>query len=187
MSLSVLDVFVLSMLDRGAKSAYDLRRRAGISLGASTPSLRRLVKNKLVTLEKDRSPTNHRRNSVELTAAGREQARKGWKSWLVDNSGVTDLDSLLRIADMASQYGADPYRIKKFLKSAGETKLLMADSAKGTARALPHSGKLIYGKMRSRCDENRLRAEADALFQIASDIKRPQGVARGQQWLIPPS
>lgn len=51
MIVSVLDIFLLSMLDRGAQSPYELQRMAGVSLGASVPSLRRLTASKLVTRE----------------------------------------------------------------------------------------------------------------------------------------
>ena len=42
MSLSVLDLFVLSLFDRGLETPYDLQRQAGVSLGSSVPALRRL-------------------------------------------------------------------------------------------------------------------------------------------------
>lgn len=184
MNLSVLDLFLLSMLDRGAKSAYDLHRRAAISLGASTPSLRKLLENKLVTRQEGKSPTNHRRYTFELTVAGREQARKGWKSWLARDNGVTDLDSVLRIVDMALHYGKDPGRVKRFLKSAGHAKLLVARQHEVANRTSQGSPKPTYVSMRNRCDENRLRTEADALFRIASEIKRPKGVDPDQPMLV---
>jgi DNA-binding PadR family transcriptional regulator len=183
-NLSVLDIFILSMLDRGAKSAYDLQRRAGVSLGASTPSLAKLLQNELVTSKEGRSPTNHRRFVFALTDSGREQARTGWHSWFADDNGITDLDSLLRVADMASHYGAEPARVKRLLRRAAETRLQMARQAKDAVGALPGSTKLLYRSMRTRCDEKRLRAEADALLQIANDIKRPTGVHPGQQPLL---
>jgi hypothetical protein len=37
MTLSILDLFLLSMLDRGAQSPYELQRTAGVSLGAPFP------------------------------------------------------------------------------------------------------------------------------------------------------
>src|ERR1700733_14201594 len=39
---SVLDLFILSLLDRGLETPYDLNRQGGLSLGSTVPALRRL-------------------------------------------------------------------------------------------------------------------------------------------------
>jgi hypothetical protein len=43
MKLSVLDLFALSMLQRGLTTPYDLLRDAGLSQSASLPALSRLL------------------------------------------------------------------------------------------------------------------------------------------------
>src|ERR1035441_10434725 len=101
MTLSVLDLFLLSMLDRGAQSPYDLHRAAGVSLGASVPSLRRLTASKLVTRTEGTAATNRPRHSYKLTAAGKQAAKAGWTTYFQEASAGVDLDSLLRIVDMA--------------------------------------------------------------------------------------
>lgn len=80
MTLSVLDFFLLSMLDRGAQSPYELQRMAGVSLGASVPSLRRLTASKLVTRQEGTATTNRPRHEHMLN--GRRQA--GCPDWLED-------------------------------------------------------------------------------------------------------
>ena len=37
MRLPVLDLYVLSLLERGLETAYSFQREVGLSLGASTP------------------------------------------------------------------------------------------------------------------------------------------------------
>ncbi len=101
MPLPVLDLFVLSLLDRGLETPYDLQKRAGLSLGATTPSLRRLLDAKLVTRSKDSGPGKRPRHAYELTARGKEEARQGWKLYLSPEHLPNDLDSILRIIDLA--------------------------------------------------------------------------------------
>ena len=180
MTLSVLDLFLLSMLDRGAQSPYELQRMAGVSLGASVPSLRRLTASKLVTREEGTAASNRPRHEYKLTPAGKQAARTGWKVYFQEASTGLDLDSLLRIVDMASHYRAEKKTIKSFLKQAAVARALMADKAGLTEKGYASPNMAAYMRMRASCDAIRLRAESDALSSLAASIGSQRQVASQQ-------
>ena len=183
MILSVLDLFLLSMLDRGAQSPYELQRTAGVSQGAAVPSLRRLLAAKLVTRKDGIASTNRPRHEYTLTPEGKKAARSGWKDHFQESSAGSDLDSLLRIVDMAIHHGADRKKIMLFLKHAAEARELMAEEAGLAVRGFSSRGNASYMRMRASCDASRLRAEGEALSRLAA----PFGSKRafdGQQSLL---
>jgi DNA-binding PadR family transcriptional regulator len=180
MTLPILDIFLLSMFDRGAQSPYDLQRTAGVSLGASVPALRRLIAGKLVTRTEGTAATNRPRHEYKLTPAGKQAARSSWKDHLNGASAGSDLDSLLRIADMAIHYGAEKKTIRSFLKQASESRALMAEKASLTQKGFASPDGSSYLRMRATCDAVRLRAEADALSSLASTIGSKREIAGKQ-------
>jgi len=180
MTLSVLDLFLLSMLDRGAQSPYELQHMAGVSLGASVPSLRRLTASKLVTREDGTAATNRPRHEYKVTATGKQAARTGWKVYFQEASTGLDLDSLLRIVDLASHYRAEKKTIKLFLKQAAGARALMAEKAGLAEKGFASPDKASYMRMRASCDAIRLRAEADALSSLATSIGSQRQVAAQQ-------
>ena len=91
MNLSVLDAFILSLLDRGLETPYDLQRQGGLSLGASTPELLRLVKAELVKRAEGASSTNRPRHQYQLTTTGKREARAAWKPFLNDSEPPPDI------------------------------------------------------------------------------------------------
>lgn len=183
MNLSVLDLFLLSMLDRGTQSPYDLQRAAGVSLGASVPSLRRLTASKLVTRTEETAATNRPRHAYKLTAAGKQAARAGWKPFIDSDDPPSDLDSLLRVADMAAHYRAEKQKIRSFLKRAAERKSQLAQHANLSSTATRSGDRVSYMSMRVHCDAARLQAEADTLVKLAR-IFRPKGEVDGQASLL---
>ena len=179
MSLSILDIFLLTMFDRGAQSPYDLQRGAGISLGASVPSLRRLTASKLVSWEEGRAATNRPRHEYRLTASGKAAARTAWKPFFEADDTPADIDSILRLVDMAAHYGADKRNIRAFLKRAAEAKSLMAKQAGLSSKATREADKVSYTGMRIRCDASRLEAEAETLRRIG-ELFRPKAPVEGR-------
>lgn len=151
-------------------SPYDLQRRAGISLGASIPALRRLLTDGLVSRTEETSERNRPRHEYRPTLEGLEAAQTGWKPYLEKGELPNDLDSVLRVADMAAHYGAEKRKIRAFLKRAAEERHTLAQQA-GLAAPKPSSHRvdlLSYSAMRLRCDADRLQAEATALHAIAA-------------------
>ena len=181
MSLPILDLFLLSMLDRGLQSPYELHREAGISLGASLPSLRRLTEATLVARKDTAGATKRPRHEYHLTASGKNAARTGWQERMASNAADSDLDSVLRIADMGLHYGADKKKIQAFLRQAAAARIREAERA-ALSEPSARSGQ-SYASMRSRCDSLRLRAEAEALLGIADSFKTRR-IVSGQQSLM---
>lgn len=48
MNPSIFDVYLLSLIDRGLETPYDLLKQGGVSLGSAVPALRRLEAASLV-------------------------------------------------------------------------------------------------------------------------------------------
>lgn len=169
MTCSLLDLYVLSLLDRGVDTPYALQRDGGLSLGASTPALRRLAEARVVKRTEERGATNRPRHIYTLTASGRELARKGWREYFHAGRPPSDLDGILRLSDMAAHYGAGAVEVARFLKTASERKAALARRA----AAVPESGNgLVYLSMRSRCEAVRLKGESDVLDQMAAEISK---------------
>ncbi len=166
MSISLLDLYVLSLLDRGLDTPYSLQRQGGLSLGASTPALRRLTETRMVKRTEEKGATNRPRHVYTLTASGRELARNAWREYFQAGRLPSDLDSILRLSDMAAHYGASATEVAQFLKTASER---TAASARRAAAADADNG-LLYLSMRSRCEAARLKAESAVLGQMAAEI-----------------
>jgi DNA-binding PadR family transcriptional regulator len=179
---SVLDVFVLSLLDRGLETPYDLHRQGGLSLGASTPALQRLVKAGLIERAEGEPARNRPRHEYRLTPSGKQSARSVWKQFL-DDAPPSDLDSLLRVVDMAAHYRADKRKIFSFLSRAIARKSQLAQHAGLSFSATQKGDRASYTAMRLHCDSTRLLAEADTLAKISGQF-RTKGVVAGQQSLM---
>ena len=168
MEPSVLDVFILSMLDRGCETPYDLHRHGNLSLGAISPSLSRLLKEKLATRVEEVNATRRPRHRYALTRSGKQKARLGWKQILLSGEVPSDMDSLLRLADLANHYKAPARLTVKMLESAGRQRLAKAEQLSITVRETTAN---TYGDMRNRMDSARLRAEGDALLSLAEAFR----------------
>ena len=192
MNSSVLDLFILSALDRGCVTPYDLQRVAGISLGGSLPALRRLLKSKMVAKSQSKTGTNRPRHHYRLTTSGKVAAETAWWPYINQEFDLPgDLDSVLRLTDMAVHYGADKRKISSFLKLAAKQRRALAAQAE---LKISQAGKrdpqqLSYSAMRLRCDASRLRAEAETLVAIAESIvESKESPGRVQQMIsYPPS
>lgn len=179
---SVLDIFVLSLLERGLETPYDLQRQGGLSLGASTPALRRLLKAKLVTLDEKSSVTNRPRHVFKVTRSGAEAARLAWKPFLGAENLPPDLDSVLRIIDLAAHYRADKRKIAAFVTRAANQRQVLAEQA-ASARAYAAPG-FSYIAQRIKFDGERFYAEAMGLFELAKQVTRKSGAVPGQTSLL---
>lgn len=164
---SLLDIYVLFLLDRGIDTPYAMQRQGGLSLGASTPSLRRLTEARLVKRTEENGRTNRPRHVYTLTTAGRELAGKGWREHFQPGRLPSDLDSVLRLAEIASHYGASPKEVAGFLKVTSGRR---AGLARRAAAVVEEETEFRYMPMRSRCEAARLQAEANILDQLAAEI-----------------
>lgn len=171
MPLSILDLYILSLIDRGLSSRYELQRRVGLSLGSSIPALRRLEKAKLVVQHIGTSTGKRPRHELKLSAAGRRAARTGWRRYLSGPDHSIDLDSILRLVDMADHYGAAHSEIAQFLKAMSARH---GEADPGTAN-LDWAGrehKIL--EMRERWAAIRKDAEAQFLTDLAAGYAGPR-------------
>ncbi len=144
-----------------------LQRQGGLSLGASTPSLRRLIQAGLVKRKQEQGKTNRPRHVYTLAPSGRELARSGWREYFESGRLPSDLGAVLRLCDIALHYGATHARVSAFLENAAQRR---ATLARGAAATPDEDNKLIYLPLRSRCEVARLNAEAEALGELASEM-----------------
>jgi hypothetical protein len=103
------------------------------------------------------------RHELKLAAAGKRLARSGWKIHLRE-SDAGDIESALRLADMAAHYGAKPSEISKFLGTAASRRLELS-------RAIAPAGDFRSGMtvvdMQARWASARQQAEASFLSKLA--------------------
>ncbi len=168
MEPSVLDVFILSLLDRGYKTTYDLQRQAGLSLGSTVPALRRLEAKRLITRQETLTLGARPKHSFALTASGRRLARSGWKPFFEEDR-ADDLDAILRIVEMARANDIDPAEIRKYLERSSRTRL---ESAKTNGKVAAAEEPRDYVTARSRWNRVRLEAEAKFLAGLAEEYKK---------------
>jgi DNA-binding PadR family transcriptional regulator len=161
---SVLDLFILSVLDRGLETPYDLNRQGGLSLGSTVPALKRLETAGLVRKKAAVGLSRRPRHWFQLSAAGRKLARGGWIPLLKDPP--SDFDAVLRLADMAQYYRARPADIVTFLEAAAAERRSSARVFE--PREMRDSLRLVA--TRETWDVARLRAEAKFLEGLAKSF-----------------
>lgn len=169
MESSVLDIFILSLLDRGYQTTYDLQRQAGLSLGSTVPALRRLEAKRLITRQETLTPGARPKHSFFLTPSGKKLARSGWKPFFEEDR-ADDLDAILRIVEMARANDFDLVEIRKFLERSSRTRL---ESAKSLGKTAVAEEPQDYVMTRSRWNHARLEAEAKFLASVAKEYKKP--------------
>ncbi len=172
-SHSSLELFILSCIDRQLQTPYDLSRQAGLSLGATTPALKRLLKAGLVKRTVGSTSSRRPRHEYELTPAGRQLARSGWKQYLRDPNPDSDLDALFRILDMASHYGSSKSAMKDFLVRAMEARRKSTGVWAAIAEQRQDTG-FLYLRLKAELDTVRSTSEFDALARIHSWFKRAE-------------
>jgi DNA-binding PadR family transcriptional regulator len=154
-----------------ARSYYSFREVAGISVGASTPALKRLQVDGLVT-----SSAAGNRNKIEfaLTNRGRQALEKGLQDWLerFRREPPRDVESVVRMAAIAVHKG-DQQLASDILRKAAETR---HKDSKGNRRlALANQvadfGQL-YRTMMAVYESDRDAAEARSLSSLARTLRR---------------
>jgi DNA-binding PadR family transcriptional regulator len=163
-SLSITELFILSLIDRGLSSKYALQRRAGISLGSSSPALIRMQAAKLVVQDIDSSQGKRPRHELKLSVAGKKLAREGWRGQLDNFDG--DIESVLRLADMASHYGAKSSEISKLLATAASRRPRVARSSSPLTE--PQTDDLSIAQTQARWEQAKSQAETRFLLKLAT-------------------
>ncbi len=166
---SSLEVFLLALIDSGLSTPYEFYSRAGISVGASLPALKSLLRQKLVS----RGKASHRgRMSYGLTGSGRA-ALKNWSTIQASKHESGDMASALRLSTLAYFLGS-PAQAKQILAYA--VTLLSPNTEPPTDLDLS-SPATAYKWMQSVRDRYRHEADLKSLNEIRKKLKRRGSVA----------
>ena len=114
-----LDLFVLALIDGEVSTPYELQKSAGLSQGATIPTLKRLLE---VGFVRQGKPGARRRTGYKVTAVGKRLLKDGWRP-LVDAGPSGDLDSDLRVALLAIWGSGDRRLAAAFLRESGDKKI----------------------------------------------------------------
>jgi DNA-binding PadR family transcriptional regulator len=172
-----LDLFVLALIESGVSTAYQLQKEAGLSQGATIPTLQRLSEVGFVRQGK-LGPRG--RTDYKLTAAGRKTLMTSWHS-LIEEGPSGDLDADLRVALLALWVGGDRQASMDFLRHSAariaESIRLTGGNDFAAVSALAH----WYSKLRSVSGKALLEAEFNAVLAMAAALPRklsPDGLGR---------
>jgi DNA-binding MarR family transcriptional regulator len=170
---STLELFILSCVDRGIATPYDLQRQAGLSLGATNPALKRLITAGLLKRTTGKSATRRPRHDYALTDEGKKAARVGWKDHLTASAAPTDIDSVLRIYAMAAAYKAPKESLIGFLK-VGITQrsnmlevLILTETQQSSGQSSSQ-----YVRLRAELERLRCTAEIELLANLLTRLKK---------------
>jgi DNA-binding PadR family transcriptional regulator len=165
-----LELFVLAMVQLGLGTPYDLKVKAGVSLGSTIPLLARLEKAHLIQGAKAGA---HNSRRFTITPAGTKLLKSA--SWDDLQENVTDVDSALRIAYLAWRFGSRK-NAAGVLKSIAERLKAMSGSRISEAKRLSSSLSVsppppdAHRWLRMAYDAERLEADAAALSSVARDL-----------------
>ncbi len=172
-----LELFVLAMVQLGLQTPYDLKTKAGLSLGSTVPALARLEKDGLLKASEEGA---RRSRKFSITTKGSKKLAQEWSEHLATEH--TDLDSILRVAYLAWQHGGAK-ACQEFLKRS-------ADGLKGWAGSLRAESERLSGKlgtdpdgntfvwMSKHCEAARAEADAKALTELSAQIGKRAGTKR---------
>jgi DNA-binding PadR family transcriptional regulator len=165
---SDLDLFVLALINTGVSTPYALLKDAGLSPGATIPTIQRLMQAGLV---RQGQPGPRGRTECRITAAGRKQLKSGWRI-LIDEGPSGDLDADLRVALLAISEG-NAYSLAVHMLKQSAAKLLemgQAVSRDKSDASVTLAG--LYRALRSVSVEALLEAQAAAATTIADSLPR---------------
>jgi len=172
--LPLLDLFVLLLVQKGLNTLYRLKRCAGISIGAASPSLLRLKEEKHIylratekTRKKDSSPERAQRPYGVGTAAA---FCLNFEDWLTPRQEKVprDVESLARLVALAAEKDR-PDLAANLLRKA------IAQRAKRgqhiDARIERPRVAARYVSIVTACESARAKAEAGVLKKILKTVK----------------
>jgi DNA-binding PadR family transcriptional regulator len=172
--MSILELFVLAMIQRGFTTPYELYRNAGLSLGATNPVLKRLSKAKLIIMEKESTPSNRPRHRYSLTTLGKNTLRLARKEPLQTGS-AKDTDTILRAVVLAT-LSHQPGKARTVLLESAAARSVLAEFRKLDSLAAPSQLQAFnnFHSLKAYVETSRYSAEAKAFRQLASFLKTPR-------------
>ncbi len=165
-----LDLFLLTLVRDGIRTPYDWQARAGVSLGASLPAVKRLLEGLLVT-EAKKGLRGRREFQITRLGRGALDNIALYAKQAVDEP-PGDLESVLRLACIAVSEGKIELARKILLQAAEE-------QAKRSQRAARHasaaskgsSAAELYTAALAHCDASRLDATSKSLVSVNSVLR----------------
>ena len=166
---SDLDLFVLALIDSGVSTPYVLQKEAGLSPGATIPTIQRLLE---VGLVRQGKPGPRGRTEYRITAPGRKHLKNGWRL-LIEEGPSGDLDSDLRVALLAIAVGNAHSLAVEMIKQSAAKMLEMGEAISRDSDALaPVSLAGMYRRLRSVSARALLEGQAAAATAIADGLPR---------------
>jgi DNA-binding PadR family transcriptional regulator len=166
-----LDLFVLALIESGVSTPYEFQKFAGISQGASIPSLRRLIDGGFVL---PKEVGSRGRTAHQITLTGRKTLKEGWRA-LVDEEPSGDLDADLRVALLALTVGRDRRAAVEYLRRSADKKASLARVKREETAAGPTLAGW-YSSLRADAAKSLRRAESEVIQAIADDL--PKNLSR---------
>lgn len=168
--LRTLDLFLLMLVNDEIRTPYEWQARAGVSLGASLPAVKRLLANGLVT---EAEKGSRGRRKFRITRSGRQTLQNidvYLEQALDELPG--DLESVLRLACMAISETKIELA-KKLLLQAGEEHAKRSRRAGRRAGVPPKksSAAELYTAALAHCDASRLGATSKSLASLVSVLR----------------
>jgi DNA-binding PadR family transcriptional regulator len=179
---SNLELFVLALVQGGHSTPYELKTKAGLSLGSTVPVLARLENDALV---KASEPGLRRSRKYSITAKGTKALSEGWTEQLTTRPN--DIDSILRIAYLAWLNG-DKTACAKFMeRSAGNLRGWAGSRSAEADRLCASIGEKPDGDafmwLRTYCEA--VRAETDAAAPVALSDRITKKVEKKRRTIKP--
>lgn len=164
---SDLTLFVMTLLDLGLSTTYQLKAQVGLSPGATNPLLRRLAEERMV---RALHPTARNKMTYELTAKGRSFLQAGCEN-ILNAPPPPEMDAIIRIVTLALLTGVDRRRLSKYLLLASQQKddntvhlvnavKIPQDTSASAALGVYQSMRSLYATRRAEMDVRVLRAFA---------------------------
>ena len=178
--LSNLEYFILTLVDSGINTPYDLMAKAGISVGSSLPALRRLEKGESI-----KASSAGARGAVRFTILpyGKEQLSTELANQL--KSHPSDLESMLRLVCLAwfNQYEEEDHFERILMDSAAslraQRKKATKEAAKLADSAYEHSAGNMFRWLRTHLEAHRLQAQAAVLGNLSRAARSKARKAKG--------
>lgn len=165
---SDLDLFVLALIRSGVSTPYALHREAGLSPGATIPSIQRMLDAGLIRQEK---PGSRGRTDCQITAAGKRALKDGWRT-LIEDGPSGDLDADLRVALPAISEGRDYSSAADFVQRSAGKLLQMAEGASPDKQPATVALAWLYRELRSVSVKAVFDGQAAAATAIADRLPR---------------
>jgi DNA-binding PadR family transcriptional regulator len=149
---------------------YDMREKAGLSVGGTQPALNRLLKAGFVQAE---NPSLRGKQRFQLTASGRRALASEWKDLIehAPKKPLADTESILRLIAIALNEG-DKESARKLIDRAVRDRRARAQAGREKIRIQKNSSVAdLYKTLLQASETARLEAEARQFAAVSRKIR----------------